>query len=217
MKETEGVIKYQLDFRQQKLDIITSHMHDLNLCRSLLKQNGLVGQDDLRYGGYGFGNISIRNSSHASDFLISGTQTGQLAQLLSSDVASVSAIDTRHNRLCAQGETKPSSEAMSHGVLYQCSELVQAVVHVHSPDIWQRADELLLPFTGSQIPYGTPEMARAVFELAQELIEANAALVSPIVFVMKGHEDGVLVAGQDLASCTELVLDLLTRAKNLQS
>jgi len=223
MTEQEGVTKYKLDFRKRKLNITSSHLRALNTCRALMQQEGLMGQDDLRYEGYGFGNISIRNQPYSSAFLISGTQTGQLRSLSASDIACVSKIDAQANYLCAFGEVPPSSEGMSHGVLYQLGEQVQAVVHIHSPDIWQHADDLGLPSTLEHIPYGTPEMASAVYDLSMRLLNAQAlddccvSDTTPLVIVMKGHEDGVLVAGKALNECSDLILAVLEQAKSINN
>jgi len=223
MTEQEGVTKYQLDFEKRKLNISSSHLHALNTCRALMQQKGLIGQDDQRYGGYGFGNISIRNQSSTSAFLISGTQTGQLRSLSASDIACVSQVDAQANYLCATGEVPPSSEGMSHGVLYHLGEQIQAVVHIHSPDIWQYADDLALPSTLEHIPYGTPEMADAVRDLSEHLLNTQALDntrafdTAPLIIVMKGHEDGVLVAGKTLKACGDLILDVLEQAKSIKN
>jgi ribulose-5-phosphate 4-epimerase/fuculose-1-phosphate aldolase len=96
---------------------------------------------------------------------------------------------------------------MTHGVLYQQSAQIKAVVHVHSPEIWASADVLNLASTAKEIPYGTPEMAYAVQQLSSELMLGKPYL--PILFVMKGHEDGVVAAGASLAQCTNLLLKTL--------
>jgi len=209
--EQEGVIKYELVFQHEELVIDANVIQDINVCRDLLKQEGLIGQDDNRYDGYGFGNISLRQVSCLPLFLISGTQTGHLAHLSSSSLTLVESIHPDKNTLIAKGGIEPSSEGMTHGVLYQLSEEINAVVHVHSPEIWGKADQLGLSFTSPNTPYGTPQMAKEVKSLAAELL----AQKSPFLFVMKGHKDGVVVAGECMAACSELLLETLCLAKNL--
>jgi ribulose-5-phosphate 4-epimerase/fuculose-1-phosphate aldolase len=209
--EQEGVIKYQLFFSHEKLVIAPSILEEINLCRHALSGQSLIGQDDERYDGYGFGNISRRADRHRSAFLISGTQTGHLRTLTGGDLAYAESVDAVHNCVTARGEVEPSSEAMTHGVLYQVSQCINAVVHVHSPDIWQQADQLGLLFTAASTPYGTPQMASEVKALAAALLMTDL----PFIFVMKGHEDGVVAAGPSLSSCCELIVQTLNQAKSV--
>ena len=71
MTEREGVIKYSLDFTEGVLGEPAS-LEVLNAWRSIFKDTGLLGEDPGRYGGYGFGNLSVRTER---GFLITGSQT----------------------------------------------------------------------------------------------------------------------------------------------
>jgi ribulose-5-phosphate 4-epimerase/fuculose-1-phosphate aldolase len=93
---------------------------------------------------------------------------------------------------------KPSSESLSHAVIYEVQSLVGCVFHVHSPEIWKRAVELKIPVTDPGIPYGTPEMAKAV----QKIVMENNL---PSMLSMGGHEDGIIAYGASLSE-TGLVL-----------
>jgi ribulose-5-phosphate 4-epimerase/fuculose-1-phosphate aldolase len=209
--EKEGVIKYSLDFQRKTACVNDGILREMNACRSVMIEQGLLGQDDQRYGGYGFGNISIRSEKSTNTFLITGSQTGHKPLLTKSCLSNITQIDIERNKLCAHGEVEPSSESMTHGVLYQLSNQIQAVVHVHSPDIWGAAENLNLASTPKEIPYGTPEMAFAVQRLCAKLMLSNKPL--PMIFVMKGHEDGVVAAGASLMECAHSLLDLLERSK----
>lgn len=216
--EQEGVIKYSLKFRQRALKLSHEKLAKLNSCRTRLMASGLLGQDDKRYEGYGFGNISIRHTIESAEFYITGSQTGSIAELESENIALVTQVDSEQNSLWAAGQAKPSSEAMTHGVLYQVSKNIQAVVHVHSPDIWRDYKQLNLASTSADIPYGTPAMAMAVTQLAAPLFRnLNQNILSEdewaVVFVMKGHEDGVVAAGTSLEQCTKSLLDYQQTAK----
>ena len=59
MTEREGVIKYSLDFTDGALGEPAS-LGVLDAWRSIFKDTGLLGEDPGRYGGYGFGNLSVR-------------------------------------------------------------------------------------------------------------------------------------------------------------
>ncbi|MFT6028705.1 MAG: L-ribulose-5-phosphate 4-epimerase [Oleiphilaceae bacterium] len=217
-QEQEGVIKYQLQFHEKALaenvfvnklsasHTLDSFLNELNLSRHFLKEKSLIGQDPCRYGGDGFGNISVR--IHGLNFLISGSQTGHIQTLSLGDIAVVYDFNIETNQLAAYGLTKPSSESMTHGVCFQAFDDVGAVVHVHSPDIWQAIHSLDLPFTDQSIPYGTPAMAQAVIKLLRAHYHAS----QPTIFGMKGHEDGIVVVGKNLKSCISSLLDCLNEA-----
>lgn len=217
-QEKEGVIKYQLQFHEQELtdDLLNTKqtlfktlndfVTELNSSRALLKAKALIGQDPFRYGGDGFGNISVRVDGLR--FLISGSQTGYIDYLTARDLALVEGFNVHKNKLLASGLTKPSSESMTHGVCFQAFTEIAAVVHVHSPDIWQAVDALALPFTDQAIPYGTPQMARAV----NELLDKHYQISQPTIFAMKGHEDGIVAVGKSLESCTSSLLDCLNQS-----
>lgn len=206
--EQEGVIKYRLEFQHRKLEVDPVALRSFNTCRTRLKHAGLIGQDPLRYDGFGFGNISFRAPEPAGQFFISGTQTGEITTLSADQLACVGDVDVRQNHLWAWGATEPSSEAMTHAVIYHLDRAFNAVVHVHSPDIWYHCDALNLASTSADIEYGTPELAEAVRLLCQSLQISGL----PLVFVMKGHQDGVVAAGASLETCTDTLLSLMADA-----
>ena len=74
MIEREGVIKYSLEFTDGVV-AETASLSVLDAWRSIFKDTGLLGEDPGRYGGYGFGNLSVRTDR---GFLITGSQTGIL-------------------------------------------------------------------------------------------------------------------------------------------
>lgn len=197
----EGIIKFQLDFEDGPAPP-ADRLNELNAWRSVFQPLGLIGQDAVRYAGYGFGNLSRRlPDSTEPAFLISGTQTGHLAQLQPEDYATVLWCDPAANQLTAKGRIKPSSEALSHGILYRCDPTIHWVMHLHAPAIFLRRHALGLPATDPAAAYGTPEMAAEIQKLA--LKRAKAA---PGLLVMTGHEDGILAFGPTAAATGCLVI-----------
>lgn len=207
MTETEGVIKFNLAFEQARLtDIAEELVAELSAWRTVLKDLGLLGQVPTRYDGYGFGNVSVRCSE---GFLISGTQTGGLDQVTIEDYALCHTWNLEDNAVSATGSVKPSSESLSHASIYDVNADVVAALHVHSPDIWQKAAALGIPVTDPSVPYGTPEMAREVRRLM-----ADMAL--PGLFSMGGHEDGIFTFGRSLEEAGELMVSTLVKARTLK-
>ena len=203
MVETEGVIKFNLTFRTEKLGGVD--VGELSAWRTVLKDLGLLGQTPDRYDGYGFGNISQRC---AGGFVISGTQTGALDAVTLDDYAVCETWDLQHNAVDAKGAVKPSSESLSHASIYDVHDSVTCALHAHSPDIWQHSVELGIPVTEKSVAYGTPEMAEEVRRLMVDMD-------SPGIFSMGGHEDGVFTFGRSLAEAGQLMVLHLARARAL--
>ncbi|WP_250654721.1 class II aldolase/adducin family protein [Alkalimarinus coralli] len=217
-REKEGVIKYELMFTRKAIPS-NINIEQLDQWRHVLFNLALIGQDSKRYGGFGFGNISSRVVAElalppsrfgVSDnpFLISGSQTGHLRYLMREHFALVTECHAKQNYVAAQGACKPSSESMTHGVLYNEFPSIGAVVHVHSPTIWRLSDVLELSATDQSIPYGTIDMADAVVDTAKGILDQA---VEP-VFVMKGHVDGVVSFGPDLPSAVSALLGVYHKA-----
>jgi ribulose-5-phosphate 4-epimerase/fuculose-1-phosphate aldolase len=122
----------------------------------------------------------------------------------------VESYDAAANRVVAQGPVKPSSESLTHGILYDLDTRIQAVLHVHSPDIWQTAGALGIPITEASVAYGTPAMAAEVQRLFRE-----TDVLRLRIFSMGGHADGIVAFGQTVAEAGATLLAALARAQQL--
>ncbi len=208
MAQKEGVIKYHLDFVPGPAP--QDDLRELIACRSILHGLGMIGQDPARYGGYGYGNLSQRFAGAGFD--ISASQTGHLERLNPAQFTRVIEADILANRVRARGRMPPSSEALTHAMIYRLDEAINSVLHVHEPRLWRYGLERNLPQTDPGIAYGTPDMAEAVRELftAQDLARRR------IVF-MAGHEDGVIAFGSSVDKALSVLLRywLLARDQSL--
>ena len=207
----EGVIRFDLEFTAAAPATIPA-LDELNAWRRILRQLGLIGQDSERYGGYGFGNISRRlppfdAPENHRPFLISGSQTGHLTELSVAGFATVSDYDAGRNRVVARGPIKPSSESLTHGSVYNTNNDIRVILHVHSPDIWRCASILNLPATDASVPYGTPAMAREVEKLFEAVDHMEIG-----VFVMGGHEDGVIAFGRTVDEAGSVLVRALAHS-----
>jgi len=210
--EAEGVIKFDLQYRLAQ-PVAQHELKELNAWRSRLWQLRLIGQDPQRYDGYGYGNVSVRcgpRDAPAGEraFLICGTQTGALPELDERHYTRVISYDAPANRVVAEGPVKPSSESLTHGILYDQDTRIQAVLHVHSADIWHAAGALGLPVTRTSVPYGTPAMAAEVQRLFRE-----TDVLRQQIFSMGGHEDGIVAFGQTVAAAGDTLLAALAQAR----
>ena len=180
--------------------------------RDILYQLGGVGQDPQRYGGAGYGNVSARvgpfpGPRGARGFLITGTQTGGQRCMGLDDLCHVSRYDIDRNQVISRGHTRPSSESMTHGAVYDLSPSIRCVLHVHIPRLWHEAAGLKLPMTGRSVAYGTIEMAREVRRLAHE-----SRLLERQIFSMSGHEDGIVAFGRDFKEAGSALISTLAQA-----
>ncbi len=187
----------------------------LGAWREVFSKLQLVGQDPTRYGGAGYGNVSARVGPPGTPrgkraMMITGTQTGGLAKISLSDLCIVDRCDYQRNRVNSRGACMPSSETMTHGAIYDLSPAIRFVFHAHSPVIWQRAEVLGIPTSKPNVAYGTPEMARE----AQRLY-FGSALDAKRIMAMGGHEDGIIVFGQDAESAGQVLVTYLARAYDL--
>ena len=167
--------------------------------RRPLHAAGLIGY--YKDPGVGYGNISMRSSGDGL-FLISGTQTGHLKNTTEAHYALDTAYDIDNNTVASVGPVQASSEAMSHAAVYELDANIGAIVHVHSPDLWQRYI-FELPTTAADVPYGTPAMAREFMRLFTDTPFAASG-----VAVMAGHENGLVSFGATPAEAATRLLSL---------
>jgi hypothetical protein len=206
----EGVTKFDLVFTPTA-PLPETLLRELNAWRRLLWRSRLIGQDPARYGGVGFGNVSRRlpaaSRRRGLRFAISGTQTGGLAELDANHYAIVTACDPAHNRVEAEGPIAPSSESLTHGMLYRIDASVEFIFHVHSPEIWNSRERLRLPATAPDVAYGTPKMAAEMRRLKRV-----GALMRKRIVAMGGHQDGVISFGRTAEQAGVVLIRALARA-----
>jgi hypothetical protein len=200
----DGVVKYELRYTPTA-PLEFAPLRALNAWRTLLHRLALIGQDPLRYGGVGFGNVSQRLTGQ--QFAISGTQTGGLSTLSAQEYALIEDCDIAANRVTAHGPIEPSSESLTHAMLYLLSADIRCVLHVHAPRLWGSARALGIPFTHPDVAYGTPAMAAEIERLHCAGEFARRGLVA-----MGGHADGVVAFGADANAAGFALLGALVEA-----
>ena len=174
--------------------------------RTILRQLDLIGRDPLRYDGFAYGNLSVRDGADALRFFVTASQTGGNASLDRTQLVRIDRWDAERFEVQATGAAAPSSESITHGMLYAADPAIAWVMHVHSQAIWRNAKQLSLPVTGTNVPYGSPAMASAVSVLLRQ--HGNR----PIAFATLGHEDGVFVSGESAHETGALLVRTLAAA-----
>jgi len=188
----DGVIKYGIEHQTTDTPPFSAY-EQLEALRARLFTLGLIGEKD----GIGYGNISMRNDKSKS-FFITATQTGRKLTLSREYYTYISDYNFNTFKVISQGLHKPSSEALSHAMIYAIDERIGTVIHIHSLALWKfmKAKNYL----ATTAEYGTAKMADEIAGLYSDL--------DPIInnaFVMKGHEEGVITFGRS-AKEAELAL-----------
>jgi hypothetical protein len=193
----DGIIKYNFDFQKSE-PLDDKQFSDIEATRERLYALGLIGVYD---DGVGYGNISQKVDADA--FVITGTQTGHLKSLEAEHYALVEAHNDKEFYLKSSGAIKPSSEALTHGTIYNLSDEVGAVIHIHSKVVWEfmlKNDYLKT----ADVEYGTVAMIDEV----NRIFSTIDPLSNP-KFVMLGHEEGVMTFGKDLAEAELVLFEIL--------
>lgn len=175
----EGVIKFKFTLKRAPAPEQAQFLA-LEKWRALFYKLGLVGEYPNEKIGYG--NLSSRLPKKA--FIITGSQTGHLAHLQAHHYTKVIECDFKKGSVSAEGLIPPSSESLTHFGIYEANLAIQYVFHVHHPKLWKILNEGEFDSISEDIQYGTPEMANAAYNL---LANKNSG-----IFVMKGHEDGII-------------------------
>lgn len=191
----EGVIKFKLTLKRAPAPEM-NQVIALEKWRALFFKLGLIGEYPNEKIGYG--NLSSRIGKKT--FIITGSQTGHLAHLQAHHYTKVIECDLRKGSVTAEGLIPPSSESLTHFGIYENCQHVHYVFHVHHKQLWEMLKNGPYDFTAEDVPYGTLEMAEATQAL---LADKNSG-----VFVMKGHEDGIISYGTTAEEAGKIILDL---------
>lgn len=185
-------IKFNCIWEEKSIDSEID-LDEINNWTAYLKRELLLGVDSE---GVGYGNVSLRQTKKS--FLITGTQTAKYQTLERSHYAIIDKYDFIANSVHCHGLTQASAESLSHAIVYETNDSINAVVHVHSNHLWEKFINKLP--TTEDVPYGTPEMAFAIQKIVKEVNAASGLIV------MAGHQDGILAYGSSLK---EAVLRIL--------
>ena len=182
----DGVIKYHVSHTQVPTPAFAA-FPDLEALRCRLFALGLIGETA---DGIGYGNLSFRNMGERS-FTITATQTGKQPKLKPAEYIRITDYNFETFTVFSEGMFKPSSEALSHAMIYEVHPDIQAVIHIHSSALWKMM--ITNNTLATTAEYGTAEMVSEIATLYQSHnpFEHNA-------FVMKGHEDGIITFGRDI-------------------
>jgi ribulose-5-phosphate 4-epimerase/fuculose-1-phosphate aldolase len=199
----DGVIKFHFSEFIKTEPIDSIEYQSLEKTREKLFSLKLIGEylpEEI-----GFGNLSLRQNysdlekTSFPQFLITGTQTGKFKNLDGNHYTRVVDGSLEKQSIACHGPVQASSESLTHAGIYRAASNIQAIVHVHHALLWEKMLKGDYPKTKIETAYGTSEMAEEVASLIK--------LAPTGIFVMAGHQDGIVFYASSLEKATELALD----------
>lgn len=204
MSLDEGVIKFDFSAYKKTDSVNYSHYECIEPFRKKMFDLNLIGFYEDHQVGYG--NISLRvdlkelHSTQKAQFIISGTQTGHIPDLLVTHYTYVVDYKIEENQATSVGPMLPSSESLTHAAIYSSDFSIGAIIHIHNKEIWKGMIAGGQKFTEDHIPYGTVMMAKRVEKLIHDYPGES--------FAMAGHEDGVIIYGASMEEAQNKTIKL---------
>ncbi|MBW1615051.1 MAG: class II aldolase/adducin family protein [Deltaproteobacteria bacterium] len=202
--DKEGIIKFKVIFTKEA-SVLKEDISAINKWRNTLFNKKLIGCSN----GIGYGNASIladRLYDNKKAFIITGSQTGSISELANKNYCAVIGYDFKKNLIIAKGETKPSSESLSHASFYDTDNKIKSVIHVHCAKLWNHANSLDIPMIDKNAEYGSKEMAAEIIKTYKKYKKKKINL-----FCMAGHKDGLISFGKDPDQAGHAILKALKR------
>ncbi len=197
----EGVVKFNCHWSQSGPVISDEQYEIINYWRKVLFNMNLIGAYE---NGVGYGNISMR-SGQGNQFIITGSSTGEIPELEPGHYVKVVSFNIDDNAVQCIGPLKASSESLTHAAIYMSDPGTNAVVHVHSIEMW---DELIhkAPTTNPGMDYGTTELAKNILKILKE-----PEVLDKKIIVMAGDRAGILTFGHDMNEAVNILMQYLKK------
>jgi ribulose-5-phosphate 4-epimerase/fuculose-1-phosphate aldolase len=189
---TEGYIKFNCNWIKQEFN---EDITEINKWRNKLYSLNLIGAYE---NGIGFGNISIRE---VNNFIITGSKTGGIENLTNNHFTKVTNWYFNKNNLTCEGPIEASSESLTHAAIYTSNSNINAVIHVHNLNLWEKLINKI-PTTDEKAEFGTPEMAYEIMKLFRE-----NQVTKKRILIMGGHKEGIISFGKNLEEAGNVLLD----------
>lgn len=197
----EGVVKFNCHWNQSGPVISDEQYEIINYWREILYNMDLIGAYE---NGVAFGNISMRIRG-GNQFIITGSSTGEIPELEPGHYVKVVSSNIRDNAVQCVGPLKASSESLTHAAIYSADPGVNAVIHVHSIELWNEYIHKL-PTTNPGMDYGTAGLAENILSLF-----AVSDVIEKRIIVMAGDRAGILTFGNDMDEAVNILMHYLKK------
>lgn len=156
------------------------------------------------YEGGSYGNLSFRVSPGKDEFIITCSKSSLADSTENDRFSLVQDIHYGCKRVYYSGAKgrKPSSEAMVHHMIYKKRPKINAIFHGHCNLISDNIENIKIPETAEEKPYGTIELVEEVIKI---LDKGN-------FLQMKNH--GFLSLGKTIQEAGKLSLEVLARCED---
>lgn len=195
----EGVIKFNCYWTQSGPVISDEPYNILNYWREVLFNMDLIGAYE---NGVGFGNMSCRVGD-SNNFYITASATGEIPVLEPGHYVRVEGCNFEDNAVRCTGPLKASSESLTHGAIYRADPGTNAVIHVHSMELWEKLSDRV-PTTKKEFEYGTPGLALDIFRLFKE-----TDVMEKRILVMGGDPSGIITFGNDMDEAINILMSYI--------
>ncbi|MBP7731637.1 MAG: class II aldolase/adducin family protein [Bacteroidales bacterium] len=197
----EGVVKFNCYWTQSGPVISDEQYEIINYWRKVLFNMNLIGAYE---NGVGYGNISMR-SGQGNQFIITGSSTGEIPELEPGHYVKVVSFNIDDNAVQCIGPLKASSESLTHAAIYMSDPGTNAVVHIHSIDMWNNLIHKA-PTTNPGMDYGTTELAKNILKILKE-----PEVLDKKIIVMAGDRAGILTFGHDMDEAVNILMQHLKK------
>jgi len=195
----EGVIKFKYVCEDKSLLIPDEIFDIINPVRLLLKEKDYLGQYP---DGISYGNVSLRDKE-SKEFYITASDTGKIIYTKPCHYVKVTDCDIVNNLCYYKGKALPSSESLSHHIIYSNCSKAKAVIHIHNKPLWLKLKSKV-PTTATNVEYGTVEMVYEIINILQ-----NTNLRNEKILVMGGHEDGLISFGETIEEASKILFNYI--------
>jgi len=194
----EGYTKFVDDWNNSRV-LSSKDIIPLNTWRNKLYSLGLIGA----YGNVGYGNISVRTEGDV--FIITGSKTGSHMLLTPDDYSKILEFDIDKNYVKSVGLRSASSESMTHAAIYSIDNKINAVIHVHNLELWNKLLHKV-PTASKDAAYGTPEIAKEMIRLFKDEYAGRSGII-----VTEGHKEGIFTFGKSLDSAGKILMEYFNK------
>jgi len=189
-RETATFYHTEMTGRSEKAE---EHFQRFSTTGKELYDQGLL----PKYGHSSFGNISVR----AGEGFVITSRKSDKSYITTEDIVEVIKVDHAKKRKIVKGCKKPSSDTLTHEMIYKNFPEVNAIIHAHDELIVEKPGRT--PTTMKDYPCGCLEAAE---EALKTLKESKSYYIA-----LKNH--GVLALGKDLDEAKNLILSQGLREK----
>jgi len=197
----EGVIKFDYHCGGINADISDNLFNRINTARQTLFNLELIG---VYNNGLSYGNVSIKKPFD-NNFIISASDTGKIPSLHKAHYVTITSCNWQNNTCNYKGTYLPSSETLSHYIIYESCKQINAVIHIHHFALWARLKGIY-PTTNENVEYGSVAMVKEIINLFDTTDLSNKK-----VLVMGGHKEGIMIFDSSIEEALSVVNELFKK------